>query len=67
MNSLQQQLADTAAKLNAQYCELKELRERVRKAQLLSSKSPRSKQRNRRITIPLSHWRSIGPATRPAV
>jgi hypothetical protein len=41
MRSLQQHLADTAAHLNAQLCELNELRERAGKAQL--SKSPQPK------------------------
>jgi hypothetical protein len=44
MSSLQQHLADTAANLNAQLCELNELREQARKA--LLSKSPQPKQWN---------------------
>ncbi len=44
MSSLQQHLADTAANLNAQLCELNELRERAGKA--LLSKSPQPKQWN---------------------
>ncbi len=44
MSSLQQHLADTAANLNAQLCELNELRERAGKA--LLSKSPQPKQCN---------------------
>jgi hypothetical protein len=44
MSSLQQHLADTAAHLNAQLCELNELRERARKA--LLSKPPQPKQWN---------------------
>jgi hypothetical protein len=49
MNSLQQRLAaftDTAANLKAQYCELKELRERVRKKLLSARKSSQPKHRN---------------------
>jgi hypothetical protein len=48
MSSLQQHLADTAANLNAQWCELNELRERVRKALLSAPKSPQPKQWNER-------------------
>jgi hypothetical protein len=44
MSSLQQHLADTAAHLNAQLCELNELRDRARKA--LLSKSPQPEQWN---------------------
>jgi hypothetical protein len=44
MSSLQQHLADTSAHLNAQLCELNELRERARKA--LLSKPPQPKQWN---------------------
>ena len=44
MNSLEQLLADTAAHLNAQLCELNELRERARTA--LLSKPPQPKQWN---------------------
>jgi hypothetical protein len=43
MGSLQQYLADTSANLNAQLCELIELRERVREAALSASKSPQPK------------------------
>ncbi len=46
MSSLEQYLADTTANLNAQMCELAELRERVRKAQLAAPKSPQPKQWN---------------------
>ena len=46
MSSLEQHLADTTANLNAQMCELAELRERVRKAQLATPKSPQPKQWN---------------------
>lgn len=52
MSSLQQHLADTAANLNAQLCELNELRERARKAQL--SKSTQSKQWDGYRSIALS-------------
>ena len=41
-----QHLADTAANLNAQLCELNELRERVRKALLSDRKSPQPKRWN---------------------
>jgi hypothetical protein len=53
MSSLQQHLAETAAHLNAQLCELNELRERARKA--LLSKSPQPKQ-----------WDGPGATTRPS-
>ena len=41
MNSLEQHLADTAAYLNAQLCELNELRERARKALLAKPTQPK--------------------------
>ena len=41
MRSLQQHLADTAANLNAQLCELNELRERTSKALLPQSPQPK--------------------------
>jgi hypothetical protein len=49
MNSLQQRLAaftETAANLKAQYCELNELREQVRKKLLSARKAPQPKHRN---------------------
>jgi len=49
LHSLQQRLAaftDTAANLKAQYCELNELRERIRKKLLSARKSPQPKHRN---------------------
>jgi hypothetical protein len=57
MSSLQH-LADTAANLNAQLCELNELRERVRKALLSAPKPPKPKHWNVRSTIPRSHLKS---------
>jgi hypothetical protein len=41
MNSLEQHLADTAAYLNAQLCELNELRERARRALLAKPEQPK--------------------------
>lgn len=46
MSSLQQHLADTAAHLNAQLCELNELRERVRKELQSAGRAPQPKRWN---------------------
>jgi hypothetical protein len=55
MNSLQQQrlaaFIDTVANLKAQYCELNELRERVRKKLLSARKPSQPKHRNRHDAI----------------
>ena len=49
-----QHLADAAANLNAQLCELNELRERVRKAELAPPKSPQPNRWNAGIISRLS-------------
>ncbi len=50
MSSLQQHLADTAASLNAQLCELNELRELARKALLSKSTQPKQWNGHRSIS-----------------